>query len=275
MKQSKFLIALLLTSLSLQAQFIDFKDTTRKNRFLGLDISSCSTSGGGSMQSYECGNDTVSAAMNVNFLSPELLGQQLYIYNNFMYWMTSHNGMGKWDGSEAADAKRAAKATANPDKNFSGSGVFMIIIGTSSYLQQMVAPDKTCPDGQTLLAAQLKYNDGNSLTSWSQDAICVAPTETFQIKISPVQDDTVPPADAAAKQAKVADVDDQSIDWMKDNGPAGNYALADTSPRQIRLISKGVGVAVTNKNNVVSIIKDPTTAPTAKRTKKTKKSKKK
>jgi hypothetical protein len=270
MKQNKMLIVFLLMTFSLQAQFVDFTETTSKNRFLGLDMNSCSTSGGGSINSYECGNDTISELLNVNFLSPELLGQQFYIYNNFMYWMTGHDGMGQWDGSEKADAKRAAQARANPDKNFSGTGVFMIIVGTSSYLQQMVAPDKKCPDGQILLAAQLKYNDGNSLTSWSQDAICLLPNEMFEIAISQQQDNTVPPADAAAKPNKVADVDDQSIDWMKDNGPADNYALADSSPRKVRLYSKGSGRAVTNQNNIVSIVQNKK-APATKKPKKSKK----
>ena len=264
MNYSKYLIMFSFISLSVQAQFVDFKETTSKNRFLGLDINSCSTSSGGSINSYECGNGTISELLNVNFLSPELLGQQFYIYNNFMYWMTGHDGMGKWSGSDAANAKREAKATANPDKYFSGSGVFMIIIGTSSYLQQMVAPDKTCTDGQTLLAAQLKYNDGNSLTSWSQDAICLLPNEMFEIVISQQQDDTVPPADGAKKQSNKISIDNQSIDWMKDNGPADNYVLADSSPRKVRLYSKGSGSAITNKKNIVSIVQDEKAAATKK-----------
>ena len=254
MKNSKVLIALLLTSLCAQAQFVAFREDANKNKFLGLDISMCSPSGHGTFHAYQCGNENISGLLNVNFLSPELLGQQFYLYNNFMYWMTSHDGMGKWNGSEAAVAKKEAKARSNPGEKFSGSGVFMIILGTSSYLQQIVAPEKTCPEGQTLLAAQLKYNDGNSLTTWSQDAICLSQNDTFEIAVSHKQDDTVPPADAAAKQAKVADADMQGIDWMKDNGPSANYALADSSPRKIRLIYKNSGVIVTNKKNVQHIV---------------------
>ncbi len=256
MKNSKVLIALLLTSLCAQAQFVDFRENVSKNKFLGLDISMCSPSGHGTFTAYQCGNDNISGLLNVNFLSPELLGQQFYLYNNFMYWMTGHDGMGQWNGAEAALAKKEAKARSNPGEKFSGSGVFMIVLGTSSYLQQIVAPEKTCLEGQTLLAAQLKYNDGNSLMTWSQDAICLSQNDTFEIEVSKGQDDTVPPADAGAQQAKVTDVDMQSVDWMKDNGPANNYALADSSPRKIRLIHKKSGVIVTNKNNVQHIVSD-------------------
>ncbi len=247
---------IIFTSLSVQAQFVDFRENVNKNKFLGLDIKMCATSSHGSFDSYQCGNKSVSDLLNTNFLSPESLGQQFYIYNNFMYWMTGHDGMGQWNGADAKIAKKEAKAKANPGEKFSGSGVFMIAIGTSSYLQQIVAPEKTCPEGQTLLAAQLKYNDGNSLATWSQDSICLAQNDTFEIEVSKGQDDTVLPSDAAKKQAYIADADMQEMDWMKDDGPSPNYALADNSPRKLRLIHKSSGVIVKNKKNIEHIVSE-------------------
>ncbi len=233
------LILLIVSVCQLQAQFVDFKDSTSKNRFLGVDIGMCSTKTNNSkndyQKSYDCKNNTISGLLNLNFLSPEFIGQQFYMYNNFIYWMSSHDGMGAWNGSEDKAANKQAQADANPDKNFSGTGVFMISLGTSSYLQKIVAPDKTCPAGQTLLVAQLKYNDGNSLAAWSQDSICLSPADSFGIEVSNSQDDTIPAGIPAT------DIDGQGVDWMKDNGPAGNYAKAGDSPRKVRLVLKSGG----------------------------------
>lgn len=229
------LILVMVTAFQLQSQFVEFKDGSDKNRFLGLDIGTCNTKGSGSYKAYDCKNNSVSTKLNLNLLSPELLGQQFYIFNNFTYWMTGHSGMGAWNGRDDDMAKQQAKANADPENNFSGSGVFMINLGTSSYLQQMVAPGKTCPDGQTLIATQLKYNDGNSIVSWSQDSLCASPTDTFAIELSKTQDNSVPPGVPAS------DTDAQGINWMKDNGPAHNYSKADSSPRKIRLVLKSGG----------------------------------
>ncbi|MDP3788123.1 MAG: hypothetical protein Q8Q60_02250 [Candidatus Chromulinivorax sp.] len=240
MKKLRLWIFMLITS-SLQAQFVDFKDNTSSNRFLGLDIEMCATTTNNSkkdyQKAYDCKNNTISTLLNRNFLGPELLGQQLYIFNDFIYWMSNHDGMSKWNGKEARVAKKQAKANADPENNFSGSGVFMIVIGTSSYLQQIVASDKICPEGQTLLVAQLKYNDGNSLVTWSQDSICLSPADTFEIVVSKEQDNTVLPG------LPKADIDGQGVNWMKDNGPAAHYAKAGGSPRKIRLVRKSSGAS--------------------------------
>jgi hypothetical protein len=176
--------------------------------------------------------------LNINFLSPELLGQQFYIFNNFIYWMNDRNGMGAWNGQDAAAAKKEATANAQPDKYFSGTGVFMINLGTSSYLQKIVAPAKTCPTGQTLLAAQLKYNNGSTLVTWSQDSICLSPTDTFTIAVSKEQDNTVPAATAISATPAP---DGQGVDWMQDAGPSDNYGQAGDSPRKMRLVLKSGG----------------------------------
>ena len=221
----KLILFLFLVCANVQAQFIEFKESgISKNTFLGalfgpnggLVRNMCKTTDvntkGHPQDAYDCGNKNISGLLNMNFLSPGALGQQFYIFNDFMYWM------GKNLASNKADQE--------PDKYFSGSGVFVIVLGTSPYLKQVVASEKICPEGKTLMVAQLKYNDGHSIVSWSQDSICLAPTDTFKIEVSNNQDNTVP------KIAKSAD----GIDWMKDGGPTENYNQATTSPRQVRLI---------------------------------------
>lgn len=216
-------------SCNLQAQFVDFMDNSSKNSFLGLDMSMCKTETNHSKKNYQkgydCGNSSVSSLLNLNFLSPELLGQQLYFFNNFTYWLNQNQSL-----------KKIALADAQPDAYFSGSGIFMIVLGTSSYLQQLVAPQKTCPAGQTLLVAQLKYNNGTSIACWSQDSICLAPTDTFAIKVTKDADNTVP-----AGTPKIAADKQGGVDWMRDSGPTGNYAQAGSSPRKIRLVFKNSG----------------------------------
>lgn len=216
---------ILIGSLHLQAQFVDFMDSSSKNKFLGLDLSTCSPETNKSSKNYQkgydCGNSTISEYLNLNFLSPQLLGQQFYLYNNFMYWI----------GNNSQSDKQATLAMEQPDQYFSGSGIFMIVIGTSPYLQQTVTSQKTCPAGKTLLVAQLKYNDGNSIACWSQDSICLSPTDKFAIQITSDQDNTVP-----AKSSTGSDA--QGINWMQDSGPAANYGQAKGSPRKIRLVLK-------------------------------------
>lgn len=230
----KILIILMLTACSLQAQFVEFKDNATKNSFTGVGLNQCSIKGLKSkdQKSYDCGNDTISRLLNVNILTEGLLGHQFYIFNDFIYWMNESDGLGAWNGKDAAKAKKAAQANANPDEVFSGTGVFMIEFGTSAYLQNIVAPNKKCPAGQTLVAGQLKSNNGNSLASWSQDSICLAPTDTFGIQITKDRDDSVPfgPVESS--------VDAQGVDWMKDGGPTRNYEQAGSSPRKLRFVLK-------------------------------------
>jgi hypothetical protein len=218
----------------LQGQFVDFKENVSRDKFLGLGMSACSTETNHSKNSYQkgydCGNGSVSQLLNVNLLTPENIGDQFYIFNNFMYWMSPHNSMGKWNGKDARYAQKQAQATAQPDKFF-GAGVFMIVLGTSSYLKRIAGQSTTCSNGKTLLVAQLKYNNGNSLHTWSQDAICLAPTDDFEIRISSDVDSRM----MAQAQSKI---DNQDIDWMQDAGPAANYQQAGSSPRKIRLVLK-------------------------------------
>lgn len=234
MNKIVFLLCLL-SCLTTQASLVEVRDNASKNRFLGLDISTCKAETHNTAKNYQkaynCGNSAISDYLNINFLDPQFLGQQLYLYNDFMYWMGNHYAMGQWNGKDAAAAKKAAKSQAQPDKYFSGSGVFMVEIGTSSYLQKIVAPDKKCPNGKTLVVAQLKYNDGNSIASWSQDSLCLSPEDSFALEINKDQDNSVPSAKANKKT-----VDAQGVDWMKDAGPSENYTQAGDSPRKIRLV---------------------------------------
>lgn len=222
--------------LSIQAQFVDFVDKTRKNRFLGLDMSICKTTTHSSkknyQKAYDCGNGSISELLNVNFLSPSVFGQQFYIYNNFMYWI----------GKNLQSGNKKALANPDPENEFSGSGVFMIVLGTSSYLDELIADKsavvdlqdraKNCPPGNDLIIALLKYNDGTSIATWSQDAICCSPTDKFRVEVSSDEDNTV-------NYGKLIDTTDlTSLDWMKDLGPSGAYKKADSSPRKIRLIKQ-------------------------------------
>lgn len=218
----KIVFLLIVLSLNLQAQFVKFEDNASKNRFLGLENGQIDLGFGtkgsskGSLSTSEYGNGTITEFLKVNFLSPELLGRQFYMFNDFMYWMGENLDTGKAD--------------IEPEKYFSGSGVFMIVLGTSSYLKKIVAPEKTCPEGKVLLMAQLKYNNGSSLVTWSQDSVCLTPTDTFAIQINKTQDTTIP-------MGSVRSVEDAyGFDWMKDPGPSENYLQAGSSPRQIRLI---------------------------------------
>ncbi len=164
--------------------------------------------------------------------------------------MSSHNDMGQWNGKDAQDAAHQAAARARPDQVYS-SGVFMIVIGTSSYLQEMVKLSGdaavTCSQGKTLLVAQLKYNNGNSINLWSQDAICIAPTDSFSIEVSSQIDHRM-----VAAGHKII-MDREGINWMQDAGPAENYQQAAKSPRSIRLVLENQGMQViTNPGSLKS-----------------------
>lgn len=221
MKKTWFIFYFLWT-VQAQSQFVDFVDKSSRNRFLGLDLQMCKTTTNNSsknyQKSYDCGNNTISGLLNVNFVNPSVLGKQFYMFNNFMYWIGDNN---KSD-------KDQLQAQQQPDQYFSGAGVFMVVIGTSPYLQQLVPPKAPCPSGKTVLVAQLKYNDGNSISCWSQDSICVGPTDKFTIQITDEADDTV--SDAQTNQ------DAQGIDLLKDPGPKPCYQQAGSSPRKIRLV---------------------------------------
>lgn len=250
--KKEILILLVLSGFTIRAQLLDFTDNSTQNSFLGLNMSMCSTKGQQDQGTYDCGNDTITQFLNLNILNPELLGKQFYIYNNFMYWMSNRYAMGNWNGKDSAAEQQASLAASQPGAYFSGSGVFMIVLGTTPYLQQIVTPKKTCSAGQTLVVAQLKYNDGTSISCWSQDSMCMAPTDSFSIAITKDQDNTVP-----AKSTVVATTPDaQSINWMQDAGPSANYSQAGSSPRQIRLVSRGSSAPVAK-------VVPPSTVPAA------------
>ncbi len=245
------LLSLMLYSSFGQAQFIGFKENVSKDSFLGLGITSCSTTTHDTKKNYQkayvCGNDTISQLLHLNFLSSQFLGQQFYIFNDFMYWMSSRNQMGQWNGKDAQQAAHEQKAAAQPDQIF-GPGAFMIVLGTSSYLQTIADQAQVCPEGQTLLVAQLKYNNGDSLHCWSQDMLCVAPTDSFEIQVTSDIDT------AFVGHQKNISSGNLDIDWMQDPGPAANYQQAKDSPRRVRLIKQaGVVVPTVQKSSATSV----------------------
>ncbi|MGZ6251023.1 MAG: hypothetical protein ACXWL2_03280 [Candidatus Chromulinivorax sp.] len=204
-------------------QCVGFYDSTKKNRFLDGPFTTCQPqtihTKNNYQEGYNCGNHSVSAILNLNFLSLQSLGKQFYIFNQFMDSLASH-----------VDSKIIAS-----DTKFSGTGVFMIEIGTSFYLQQIVAPQlaKSCPAGQQVLCAQLKYNDGNGIYIWSQDAICLSATDSFEIHVSDNKDTKL-----LSPAAKIS-TDRFGINWMKDPGPiVAVYEQASNSPRSVKLVKK-------------------------------------
>ena len=66
--KKEILILLVLSGFTIRAQFVDFTDNTKKNSFLGLDMSMCSTKGQRDQGTYDCGNDTISQYLNLNIL---------------------------------------------------------------------------------------------------------------------------------------------------------------------------------------------------------------
>lgn len=215
------------------AQFVNFIDKTSENRFTGLNMNSCTTQTKSSsknyQKAYDCGNETISDLLNLNFLSPQLLGQNFYMFNNFLYWIGKN--------------PPSIKSLAQPDAYFSGSGVFMITLGTSSYFQQLVgvpssvvqnlpkgsaSKSQSCPEGKTLLVAQLKYNDGNTVKVWSQDSICIASHDTFSLEVTSDEDNLI-------EQQKKVHLN-PLLNFMQDPGPSESYHQAAGSPRKIRLI---------------------------------------
>ncbi len=217
----KILIGLMMLSYwYAQGQCVGFTDGSSNNHFLALDMPSCSVQGDSSSKNYQkpydCGNDSVASVLHVNFLSPEFMGKQLYVFNNFMYWLAQNQS-----------SQQAIKAQEDSQNNFSGSGVFMMIIGTSAYLRTIFLPKKSCPDGQTLVMAQLKYNDGHTLVTWSQDAICCASTDNFTIAVTSDQDT------AWMAESKRLNGNNK---WMQDPGPSANYSKAHGAPRKVRLV---------------------------------------
>jgi len=208
--------------LIIQSQFVGLYDSTSHNRFLGNAISMCSVTGNSSsknyLKPYECGNNSIIELLNLNILAPGFVGKQFYIFNNFIDAMSKDPSL--------------ALAPATSTK-FSGSGVFMILFGASVYLEDVPELKKTCSTGQFLVGAQLKYNDGNSLACWSQDSICLAPTDTFAIEVSGDADTTVH-ASSSSDETLVKDA--QGIASIQDPGPLENYQQAGGSPRKIRLV---------------------------------------
>ena len=222
-------IMMFLYSIAAQAQFIGVNDSSSQNRFLGLDVKSCTN------KDYSCGNDTVSGLLNIDFFSPSMFGKQLYLFNDFIYWIGAQYDAEEYN--QTALRYSGSQLEAKMNKDFPAPGTYMIVLGTSLYLKKIIAPTMTCPSGQWPLMAQLKYNDGNLIYAWSQDAICLAPHTSFSLQISSDIDNTVPASADNSKEVPAADA--QGIDWMKNLGPNSTYAKASGSPRKIRLIKSG------------------------------------
>ena len=226
------LMFLCFQNIDMQAMLVGVNDESSQNRFLGQDFHSCATSG---KESYSCGNSTVSGVLHLNLLSAENYGKQFYIFNDFVYWINVQSQSEEYD--TVALKYSPTEVEAKIKKDFPAQGIYMIVFGTSDYLKKTIAPLKICPAGQSPIMAQLKYNDGNLIYAWSQDAICVSPHDSFTLQISSTRDNTVPKSVDGAKEESRTDV--QGIDWMKNLGPSSTYDKATESPRKIRLIKNG------------------------------------
>lgn len=123
-------------------------------------------------------------------------------------------------------------------------GVYQIELSTSPSVQAIVLPDIQPAEGQVKLVARLRYNGGKSYSQddtqgvylWSQDAICLSPTDSFKIVVSSDADNT---ATAAALDAATSSVESDLNSYFEydnttiDDCPA--YTNAVNSPRKIRL----------------------------------------
>lgn len=244
-----FIVMMIIWYCKLQAQFISFQDQSAKNGFLSLSRTTCPNFvSKKNSNSYDCGNGGLSGLLTMNFLSAENIGKQFYIFNNFMYWMSLRDYMGEWNGKNEEVEQQLKQAKNAPDQIFSGSGAFMIELGTSWYLQKSVQaaqPALSCPQGKTLLVAQLKYNDGTSIRTWSQDAICLAPQDTFSLLVTSDPDTKFVAASQNLSQHR------EQNGLILDPGPAENYHQAGNSPRMVKLqiqTAANIGVA---QNSVI------------------------
>ena len=226
------LMFLCLQATGAQAMLVSVQDDSSQNRFLGSGFSSCATSG---KDSYTCGNDTVAGLLHLDLLSLKNYGKQFYFFNDFVYWINAQSQSAEYDTIALKYSETETEAKIK--KDFPAQGIYMIALGSSDYSKKTIAPAKICPSGQLPIMAQLKYNDGNLIYAWSQDAICVGPQDTFSLQISSAIDNTIPrSADGTQEESKA---DAQGIDWMKNLGPSSIYDKATKSPRKIRLIKSG------------------------------------
>jgi len=217
---------------NVQAMFIGVQDQSNQNRFLGSDIKTCSSSG---KKSYGCGNDNVSSLLHINLLSFQNYGKQFYMFNDFVASFNAQSQSKEYDVTALRYSE--SQAHVKSKKDFPASGIYMIVLGSSDYLKKIIAPTKICLAGESLMMAQLKYNDGTLIYSWSQDAICMGPQDSFLLQISSDIDNTIPRSVDNVQEKTTTDA--QGIDWMKDPGPSLIYEKATKSPRKIRLIKSG------------------------------------
>lgn len=233
-------IAMIVSAKFACAQFIGIEDKVTNNRFLGQGISACGIHSGkvggkfyaAYQHAYDCGNTAVSDVLGVNLVSEGVRGQQFYLFNNFAYWIGQKSHASTYDEQ---DLKYTGSDLTNKlNKDFPATWMYMIVFGTSNYLKQIVAPTVTCPSGKTLVAGQLKYNNGSQIHTWSQAHVCLAPTDTFILQITSDADGTVP--------AEKTDTSDDStgssnsVNWMKDPGPSSDYQQATNCPRSIKFV---------------------------------------
>jgi len=242
------ILVLLLFFYSLEASLIEFHDATSRNRFMMKSYSMCKTTTNKSkkhyQKGYDCGgNHSIATFLNFNFLDPVFLGQQFYIFNDFMTYLAKQS------------RQQVAKALAAPDKFFAGAGVFMIQIGTSAYLYDIAGVSGVCPEGQIMLVALLKCNDGNRITIWSQDSICLSPEDTFKITVNS-------DADSFVTQAKKSDKKKDNKEWMRDPiVPSAVYSQADDgTPRKVKFTKIGLAAPKSEEDDDLDEKYTPVTA---------------
>ncbi|WP_162801785.1 hypothetical protein [Candidatus Chromulinivorax destructor] len=227
MKKIVIMLIMFIQSFLVQAIFIGINESTSQNSFLGQTVNACSN------KNYNCSNETISGILNVDFFSPQNYGKQLYIFNDFIYWVGAQNKAEEY--AHTVQRFSGSALDKKMDDDFPVPGTYMIVLGTSDYLKKIIAPTKTCPSGQWLMMAQLKYNNGKMIYAWSQDSICLAPKDSFSLQISSDADNTIPFSSNVTTPPAAPDA--QGIDWMKDTGPdAAMYNKASKSARKIRLV---------------------------------------
>lgn len=191
------------------AMMVAIQDDSSSNRFLGLDAPYCATSvvGDNGEQAYECGLLFDATALTgsyvngsdlllgVNFLDPAFSSKMMVMFNQFGYWQSSQAPV-------VAKLKDEGKTQDEINQVVPAQGVFMIIFLSGQlaldYAMQQniqipvrVEQGSYCAQGDQLLMAVLKFNDGTQIYTWAVDAVCLSSSAQFKLHISVAQDSSV------------------------------------------------------------------------------------
>lgn len=147
--------------------------------------------------------------------------------------------------SDAYQAYAGDTSDASLDpKSYPAVGVYQIELSTASSVQATVLPEVKPEEGQVKLVARLRYSGGKSYSQddtqgvylWSQDAICLSPTDSFKIVVSSDVDDTAKTDILSEDSSSSGLILNNYFGYNNttiDDCPA--YESAISSPRKIRL----------------------------------------